>query len=135
MRVIPSLEAVDPVVDSTLLSQRLVDPLVEECQVHYVNFFVGECKTLVFGVSLTDYAAMNPGLNVPRVVSKCIELVEKHGLAKEGIYRISPASQKLKMLVLKIEQDEETFPWDDLSDEVDTVAGILKVCIPLLWSI
>jgi hypothetical protein len=86
----------------------------------YTNYFVGECRDLIFGVSLMvrvpilsacprrsdarslcscdhpqDYAyARGIGASdadrVPTIVAKCIAGVETRGLDAEGLYRISP---------------------------------------------
>ena len=59
-------------------------------QIHYHNFYVGECKDLTFGVSLSDYATTR-GLQdgeVPRVLQLCINEVKTRGLLVEGIYRV-----------------------------------------------
>jgi hypothetical protein len=57
----------------------------------YYNFHVGECKDLIFGVSLVDYANAH-GLSdseIPRVVERCIDEIDRRGLDTEGIYRVS----------------------------------------------
>jgi Rho GTPase-activating protein 12/27 len=56
----------------------------------YFNYHVGECRDLIFGVSLVDYATSR-GLaegEIPRVVKLSIEEIEKRGLDSEGIYRV-----------------------------------------------
>jgi Rho GTPase-activating protein 12/27 len=56
----------------------------------YYNYHVGECKNLIFGVSLVDYANSR-GLSegeVPHVVDLCINEIDKRGLEVEGIYRV-----------------------------------------------
>ena len=57
----------------------------------YHNFFVGECKDLIFGFSLQDYATARdlPEGEIPKIVKVCIEEVDKRGLDAEGIYRVS----------------------------------------------
>ena len=60
----------------------------------YYNFFVGECRDLIFGFSLVDYATarnLSDG-KIPRIVRLCIEEVDKRGLDLEGIYRVSLGS-------------------------------------------
>jgi hypothetical protein len=58
--------------------------------VYYYNYHVGECKDLIFGVGLTDYATSKglPEGEIPRIVQLCIEEVERRGLDSEGIYRV-----------------------------------------------
>ena len=59
----------------------------------YHNFYVGECKDLIFGFSLQDYATARdlPEGEVPKIVRICIEEVDRRGLYAEGIYRVSPS--------------------------------------------
>lgn len=66
----------------------------------YYNYQVGECKDMLFGVSLVDYASSR-GLKdneLPKIVELCIAEVEARGLKTEGIYRAS-----LAMLSIAIE--------------------------------
>lgn len=58
--------------------------------VYYHNFNVGECKDLIFGVSLVDYAtARNLAEGeVPKIVGICVRKIERRGLDAEGIYRV-----------------------------------------------
>ena len=57
----------------------------------YHNFYVGECRDLIFGFSLQDYATSRdlPEGEIPKIVRICIEEVDRRGLDSEGIYRVS----------------------------------------------
>ena len=58
---------------------------------YYQNYAVGECRDLIFGVSLVDYATAK-GLaegEVPKIIRLCIKEIEDRGLDAEGIYRVS----------------------------------------------
>lgn len=57
----------------------------------YYNFFVGECRDLIFGFSLVDYATARnlPDGEIPKIVHSCIEEIDKRGLELEGLYRVS----------------------------------------------
>lgn len=57
----------------------------------YYNFFVGECKDLIFGFSLLDYATARnlPDGEIPKIVRLCIDEIDKRGLELEGLYRVS----------------------------------------------
>ena len=61
--------------------------------VPYHNFYVGECKDLIFGFSLQDYATARdlPEGEIPKIVKICIEEVDRRGLEAEGIYRVGPS--------------------------------------------
>jgi hypothetical protein len=59
-------------------------------RVLYFNYHAGECRDMLFGISLVDYASSR-GLKdnlVPKIVSNCISEVESRGLRSEGIYRV-----------------------------------------------
>lgn len=60
----------------------------------YHNYYVGECRDLIFGFSLQDYATARdlPEGEIPKIVRICIEEVDKRGLDVEGIYRVSPSA-------------------------------------------
>lgn len=56
----------------------------------YYNYSVGECKDLIFGVSLVDYATSR-GLQdgeIPKIVKLCLKEIEDRGMDAEGIYRV-----------------------------------------------
>ena len=70
--------------------------------VYYYNFNVGECKDLIFGVSLVDYATAR-GLaegEIPKIVRICIEDIDRRGLEAEGIYRVSRTCDHFTFLIL-----------------------------------
>lgn len=98
-----------------------------------VNAFVGECRNLLFGVSLTDYTAKHPRQLVPLVVQRCIAEVDKMGLDVEGIYRISAKLATVQQLVHRIEKDEVSFEFDAEEDPA-TIAGVLKLYLRQLPS-
>ena len=60
----------------------------------YHNYYVGECKDLIFGFNLQDYATARdlPDGEIPKIVRICIEEVDKRGLDVEGIYRVSSSA-------------------------------------------
>lgn len=57
----------------------------------YYNYRVGECRDLIFGVSMVDYATSRGlvGDSIPKIVKICIEEIDQRGLECEGIYRVS----------------------------------------------
>ncbi|KAG8831371.1 hypothetical protein FRC17_003252 [Serendipita sp. 399] len=85
----------------------------------YQNFQVGECKDMIFGISLVDYASSR-GLRdheLPKIVSLCVADIEARGLRTEGVYR----------LTLTAERSEVDFYIDRSKDDVHTVAALLKL--------
>lgn len=86
-----------------------------EPKVLYENAFLGPCRSLLFGVALTDYVASNaPGRKdreggpaghlVPLIVQRCIDEIDRRGARLEGIYRISGKMQSVTILVHEIEK-------------------------------
>lgn len=67
--------------------------------IYYYNFTVGECKDLIFGVSLVDYATarnlhgVEGEQGVPKIVRICVKDIDKRGLECEGIYRVRELSK------------------------------------------
>ena len=66
------------------LASAIPDPIL------YEHGQVGECNDLIFGFSLVDYATAK-GLSegdVPKILRRCVEEIDKRGLESEGIYRV-----------------------------------------------
>lgn len=128
-----ALNSLEPELDS--LDDRL--PGVEEERVRYVNFYMGECKDLIFGVSLVDYAfsraqqgapQLGPArTEAPLIVRKCITFIEERALDQPGIYRTSAKHTAIKNLAHALERDEERFDFGATDEEPATVAGLLKL--------
>lgn len=110
--------------------------------VPYVNFWHGECRSLLFGVSLVDYdfartqrsapqlALSTTGapalVQPPLIVTKCVSYIEEHGLSTPGIYRLSAKHTAIQQLCASFEKDEERFQFRVGEDEAVAVAGVLK---------
>ncbi|KAF8656378.1 hypothetical protein AX16_002565 [Volvariella volvacea WC 439] len=94
----------------------------------YVNGAVGECKDLIFGFSLIDYATTKqlPDGAVPKIVRICIEEIDKRGLEMEGIYRVSGRHAVVHNFQHEIERDEDKFELTPQSD-IFAVASLLKL--------
>ncbi|KAK4686696.1 glucosamine-phosphate N-acetyltransferase, partial [Tremellales sp. Uapishka_1] len=95
----------------------------------YENYYVGACRSLIFGVSLSDYDfARGDGSDrgrPPIIVEKCIAAIDAHGLDAEGIYRISGRHIGVQKIVQAIEVDEEKFLFDE-RDDVFSITNVLK---------
>ncbi|KAJ3020073.1 hypothetical protein HKX48_001379 [Thoreauomyces humboldtii] len=59
-----------------------------------------------FGVPLKDLMERD-GVAVPHAVRKCIEFVEKYGMAVQGIYRVSGPSATVQKIRAMLERDAE----------------------------
>ncbi|AOA60750.1 Rho GTPase-activating protein [Komagataella phaffii CBS 7435] len=87
----------------------------------------------LFNMSLQERATYE-GLEVPIIVTKCIEKVEQSGLSSEGIYRLSGGSSSLERVEscfssLSLEDiTNEKFDrlHESLNGDINTVAGVLK---------
>ncbi|KAF8334160.1 uncharacterized protein EI90DRAFT_2970532 [Cantharellus anzutake] len=98
-------------------------------QVYYWNYQVGECKDLIFGFSLVDYATDRGIVNsneVPSLISKCITEIEMRGMDVGGIYRVSGRHALLQEFLHKIERDERSFEFKP-TDDIFAVSGLLKM--------
>ncbi|PWN18413.1 RhoGAP-domain-containing protein [Microstroma glucosiphilum] len=114
----------------------------EDGPVPYVNFWHGECRSLLFGVSLVDYdfartqrgapqlALSTTGapalVQPPLIVTKCVSYIEEYGLSTPGIYRLSAKHTAIQQLCASFEKDEERFQFRVGEDEAVAVAGVLK---------
>ncbi|SCZ92567.1 BZ3500_MvSof-1268-A1-R1_Chr5-2g07985 [Microbotryum saponariae] len=121
----PGALVIEPIADGEKFAMVLRAP-VPDPPVYYVNYFVGECRSLLFGVSLTDYHSTNPTRLVPLIVQKCIEAVDHSGLQIEGIYRISGKVATVQQIIHEIERDEESFAFRP-SDDPAMIGGVLKL--------
>jgi hypothetical protein len=94
--------------------------------IYYHNYYAGECKDLLFGISLLEYAHAHRR-SVPLLVIKCVEAVERMGgLKREGIYRISGRQSNIEKLRQTFEKDEEATVLNENTYDVFTIANVLK---------
>ena len=86
------IEKVNPQRDTAVVAAHIPRLLAAATPkpVCYYNYNVGECKDLIFGVSLVDYATARGQSDgdIPKIVRMCIEDIDKRGLDAEGIYRV-----------------------------------------------
>ncbi|KAI0735515.1 hypothetical protein C8Q76DRAFT_611686 [Earliella scabrosa] len=125
------VEKISPQRDSAALASnipRLIAAITPK-PVYYYNYNVGECKDLIFGVSLVDYATAR-GLSdgdIPKIIRICIEDIDKRGLDAEGIYRVSGRHAAVQELQHKIERNESAFTFNPAIDDVYCVSSFLKM--------
>ncbi|OCF40236.1 hypothetical protein I317_05929 [Kwoniella heveanensis CBS 569] len=97
--------------------------------VPYENFYVGPCRSLIFGVSLTDYDfTRGEGSDhgrPPAIIEKAIQAIDERGLDSEGIYRVSGRHANVQKMIQGIELDEEKFRFNE-RDDVFSIGNILK---------
>lgn len=58
-----------------------------------------------FGVDLAEQMARD-NVEVPPIVAKCCEAIEKHGIRLQGIYRVSGMSSKVANLKQRLDKGE-----------------------------
>ena len=86
------VDQINPKQDTAVVSNNIPKMLAAQTPkpLYYQNYTVGECRDLIFGVSLVDYATAK-GLGegeVPKIVKICIKEIDDRGLDAEGIYRV-----------------------------------------------
>ena len=83
-------------------------------------------KSGVFGF-LLNVTSRNENTDVPLVVRKCVEEIERRGLTSQGLYRISGNARRKKLLHAQFDEDSAAV---DLSEEsypdIHVIAGTLK---------
>ena len=83
----------------------------------------------MFAVDLSTLC-MAHSVNVPPVLVKCIEEVERRGIMQEGIYRVSGSHEQMEKLRRQFDLGVNV----DLSsvEDIHTVCGLLKLYLRLL---
>ncbi|KAF9439318.1 hypothetical protein BGZ76_003848 [Entomortierella beljakovae] len=96
--------------------------------VNYVNYYQKSISESIFGTSLTDYVRKYQHA-IPLVIIKCSEAIDRSGLRREGIYRVSGRHAQIMKLRKQFEQNEEAVDLTDpaFSDDCASIAAVLKV--------
>jgi len=81
-----------------------------------------------FGVDLADQMTRD-GVEVPPIMVKCCEAIEKHGIATVGVYRIGGTMSKVTRLKEKLDKDLEAtnLDADEWSGDISNVTSVLKL--------
>ncbi|KAI8883403.1 RhoGAP-domain-containing protein [Backusella circina FSU 941] len=104
--------------------------------VFYINYHVGECKHLIFGTSLQEYAQQH-GRSPPLLITKCIEAIERlGGLEREGIYRVPGKQSNMEKIKHAFEKDEEAaeIGQNDLPEDIFSISSVIKIFLRELQS-
>ena len=87
-----AVKSITPSEDTSILTAKLRKTMINEIPkpILYYNYMMGECKDLIFGVALVDYATSHnlSERAVPRMVELCVKEIEARGMDTEGIYRV-----------------------------------------------
>ncbi|KAF9477751.1 GTPase activating protein [Pholiota conissans] len=81
-----------------------------------------------FGVDLAEQMARD-NVEIPPIMVKCCEAIEKYGIRNQGIYRVSGTTSKVANLRMKLEKDLEAVDLDapEWSGDINNVASVLKM--------
>ncbi|CAI9540298.1 unnamed protein product [Staurois parvus] len=71
--------------------------------------------------------AQSSGEAIPRVVSSCIRFINLHGLQHEGIFRVPGSQVQVNEIRSAFERGEEPLDSSYTANDVDSVAGVLKL--------
>ncbi|XP_062954906.1 rho GTPase-activating protein 12 isoform X3 [Cynocephalus volans] len=86
----------------------------------------GYIKDQVFGSNLANLCQRENG-TVPKFVKLCIEHVEEHGLAVDGIYRVSGNLAVIQKLRFAVNHDEKLDLNDSKWEDIHVITGALKM--------
>ncbi|TRM65399.1 Rho GTPase activation protein [Schizophyllum amplum] len=80
-----------------------------------------------FGVDLAEQMVRD-NVEVPRIVEKCCQAIEKYGLRSQGIYRLSGTTSKVQNLRQRLDKDLDSVDLDsqEWSSDINNVASVIK---------
>ncbi|KZS94584.1 RhoGAP-domain-containing protein [Sistotremastrum niveocremeum HHB9708] len=81
-----------------------------------------------FGVDLTEQMARD-NVEIPLVLTKCCEAIERWGLRSQGIYRISGTVLKVAKLKERLDRDIDAVDLDseEWTSDINNIAGVTKL--------
>ena len=85
----------------------------------------------IFGIDLTTIVQAHK-CQIPFVITKCVQEVEKRGLQQEGIYRISGFTDEIETLKLALDKDGEKTDMSEAAYSINVITGTLKLFLRLL---
>ncbi|KAM9324123.1 rho GTPase-activating protein 4 [Gastrophryne carolinensis] len=80
----------------------------------------------LFNGDLEEFV-QSSGEAIPRVVSSCIRFINLHGLQHEGIFRVPGSQGQVNEIRSAFERGEDPLDSSYSGNEVDSVAGVLKL--------
>ncbi|KAH9074857.1 RhoGAP-domain-containing protein [Lactarius deliciosus] len=83
---------------------------------------------LTFGIDLAEQMARD-GVEVPPIMVKCCEAIEKYGISTVGVYRIGGTMSKVTRLKEKLDKDLDATNLDaeEWSGDISNVTSVLKL--------
>ncbi|KAJ7180639.1 Rho GTPase activation protein [Mycena filopes] len=81
-----------------------------------------------FGVDLADQMTRD-NVEVPLIMEKCCQAIEKYGIESQGIYRLSGTVTKVANLRQRLDKDLESVDLDssEWSSDINNVASVMKM--------
>jgi len=81
-----------------------------------------------FGIDLAEQMTRDT-VEVPRIMQKCCEAIEKYGMQSKGIYRISGTHSKIQKLKEKLDRDVDSVNLDNIewTSDINNVTSVLKL--------
>lgn len=80
----------------------------------------------LFNGNLEEFVKSS-GEAIPRVVSSCIRFINLHGLQHEGIFRVPGSQVQVNEIRSAFERGEDPLDSNYTGNDVDSVAGVLKL--------
>ncbi|KAF9932841.1 hypothetical protein FBU30_007172 [Linnemannia zychae] len=82
----------------------------------------------IFGMSLQEYADKHKH-TIPLVIVKCSEAIDRSGLNREGIYRVSGRHAQIQNIKRMFDSDEEGVDFTNpaFSEDCTSIAAVLKI--------
>jgi len=81
-----------------------------------------------FGVDLAEQM-LRDNVEVPPIMQKCCDAIEKYGMGSQGIYRVSGATSKVANLKQRLDKDLDSVDLDapEWSGDINNVASVMKM--------
>jgi len=81
-----------------------------------------------FGVDLADQMTRD-NVEVPPIMEKCCQAIEKYGIESQGIYRVSGTVTKVANLRQRLDKDLDSVDLDapEWSSDINNVASVMKM--------
>ncbi|KAJ7281564.1 Rho GTPase activation protein [Mycena rebaudengoi] len=81
-----------------------------------------------FGVDLADQMARD-NVEIPTIMEKCCQAIEKYGIESQGIYRLSGTMTKVANLRQRLDKDLDSVDLDspEWSGDINNVASVMKM--------
>ncbi|KIY52957.1 RhoGAP-domain-containing protein [Fistulina hepatica ATCC 64428] len=81
-----------------------------------------------FGVPLGEQM-IRDNVEVPSILEKCCQAIEKYGLRSQGIYRVNGTTSKVQNLRQRLDKDIDSVDLDasEWSSDINNVASVLKM--------